>query len=53
MLGLIIERFIFGNGIVESTALWVWLSCDWKYGILPQQKSAGMVSETQMLYILL
>jgi len=29
MLGLIVEKFIFGNGIVAVIERRVWLSCNW------------------------
>jgi len=29
MLGLIVEKFIFGNGRVAVIGLRVWLSCNW------------------------
>jgi hypothetical protein len=29
MLGLIVEMFIFENGIVAAIGLGVWLSCNW------------------------
>jgi len=50
MLGLIIQIFIFGNGIVPATGLRVWLSCNWWFGIFTQQRLTRMISETRRVF---
>jgi len=50
MLGLIIETFVFGKGIVAATVLWIWLSFNWQFGTFTQQELAWMITEMRMLF---
>jgi len=47
MLGLIIQKGVFGQGIVAVEWLHVWLSCNWWFGIFSQKQSTQTVSETR------
>ena len=53
MLGLIVETFVSGKGIVPVIGLRVWLSCNWLFSILTQQTSAQKISETCPVFSLL
>jgi hypothetical protein len=50
MLRLIVETFIFGNGIVAGIGLRVWLSWNWLFGIFTQQKLPRLISEMRRVF---
>jgi hypothetical protein len=53
MLGLIVETFIFGKGVVAAIGLHVRPSSNWLFGIIRQQKLAQMIRETETIFCLL